>query len=368
MLHYAIVSSRTIKDGFRSMRVAAFFVLLVFLVSAPLVNSYNPPPGRRFVALPLDEGRVFFSWRYRETDGLQCHYEVKRAEERTGPYTMAGIFREGEGTCFIDSTAVSGKTYYCYTTTPSGMSRVLEVMAMKKGPGCISFPLDDGYIPYLLALGDLDGDMLFEIVVLSVGSTIGSGSMLVEAFSVEGGRLWRVPLPKLAVSEGPDPGLLVLDLNGDGMDEIVVGSEQAPVVLEPSSGVNPDMKVPPGMVKALQAAIRGGEGIKAVNRGIPSRSLELEWDGADGPELAADGKIFSTESGKSLGVFLGTPVTAADILGDWRDEMITVDEGAIRIYTSAIPINVRRLSPLDDLGRRAAIGRGRLVAGIVTVK
>ncbi len=45
----------------------------------------------------------------------------------------------------------------------------------------------------------------------------------------------------------------------------------------------------------------------------------------------------------------------ADILGDWREELITVLPGELRIHTTTIPAKDRRLCLMQDLVYRAGV-------------
>ncbi|HOW18903.1 MAG TPA: silent information regulator protein Sir2, partial [Phycisphaerae bacterium] len=43
-----------------------------------------------------------------------------------------------------------------------------------------------------------------------------------------------------------------------------------------------------------------------------------------------------------------TVVTIADVLGDWREEIITSLPGELRIYTTTIPARTRRTCLMQD--------------------
>ena len=45
----------------------------------------------------------------------------------------------------------------------------------------------------------------------------------------------------------------------------------------------------------------------------------------------------------------------ADILGDWREELVTVLPGELRIYTTTIPANDRRVCLMQDPVYRAEV-------------
>jgi rhamnogalacturonan endolyase len=38
----------------------------------------------------------------------------------------------------------------------------------------------------------------------------------------------------------------------------------------------------------------------------------------------------------------------ADLLGDWREELVTVEKGEIRIYSTTIPAEDRRVTLIQD--------------------
>ena len=136
------------------MRILLLLSLLLTLFPIPPATAYQAAPGRRLVALPLDAGKVFFSWRYKDSDGPGAKYEIKRSDFRTGPFTMAGIFRQGEGTCFIDSATVPGNTYYYFATTPSGISRTLEIPIRPKGQDHFAVSIRKNSSVEQLVLGD----------------------------------------------------------------------------------------------------------------------------------------------------------------------------------------------------------------------
>jgi rhamnogalacturonan endolyase len=51
---------------------------------------------------------------------------------------------------------------------------------------------------------------------------------------------------------------------------------------------------------------------------------------------------------EKIGEIRGQIVGLADILGDWREELVTVSDGEIRIYTTTIPATSRRICLMQD--------------------
>ena len=52
--------------------------------------------------------------------------------------------------------------------------------------------------------------------------------------------------------------------------------------------------------------------------------------------------------GPQIGAYDGTILAVADILGDWREELITTVPGELRVYTTTIPAVDRRITLMKD--------------------
>ncbi len=72
------------------------------------------------------------------------------------------------------------------------------------------------------------------------------------------------------------------------------------------------------------------------------------WDADTTRELLTRGKLIKFRGGKLDQRIEGSVVVVADILGDWREEIITTVPGEMRIYTTAIPAMDRRRCLLTD--------------------
>jgi rhamnogalacturonan endolyase len=72
------------------------------------------------------------------------------------------------------------------------------------------------------------------------------------------------------------------------------------------------------------------------------------WDGDLQRELLARGRLRDFGGGEHLTRIEGAVVAIADILGDWREEIITSVAGELRIYTTTIPATDRRVCLMQD--------------------
>ena len=71
------------------------------------------------------------------------------------------------------------------------------------------------------------------------------------------------------------------------------------------------------------------------------------WDADPQRELLHSGKLWKYQ-GPTLAKIEGDVIAVADILGDWREEIITSRPGELRIYTTAIPAADRRVCLMQD--------------------
>jgi hypothetical protein len=88
---------------------------------------------------------------------------------------------------------------------------------------------------------------------------------------------------------------------------------------------------------------------------VPPMNDWLWWDADKVREYLAwkrddGGKLSVTKYGKGSVQegFKGTVVMTADLFGDWREEIVTALPGELRIYSTTIPANDRRITLLQD--------------------
>ena len=77
-------------------------------------------------------------------------------------------------------------------------------------------------------------------------------------------------------------------------------------------------------------------------------SQPVYWDADPQRELLRGSKICDFRGGEHPPKIVGRLVAVADVLGDWREELITSAPGELRIYTTTIPATDRRPCLMQD--------------------
>ncbi len=198
--------------------------------------SYNNAPRRMDY---LDRGLVavnagdygFISWRWLGTESAQTMYKL---------YKNGEVVSVSENTSFIDYTAKPGDKYSveavggekCEEVTYNENS-YYEIKLDTPQGGTVT--LSDGkeesftYSANDAAVGDVDGDGVYEIILKwepsnnrdssHLGAT---GNTLIDAYKLDGTKLWRIDLG-VNVRSGPhDTQFVVGDFNLDGKAEVAM--------------------------------------------------------------------------------------------------------------------------------------------------
>jgi rhamnogalacturonan endolyase len=80
---------------------------------------------------------------------------------------------------------------------------------------------------------------------------------------------------------------------------------------------------------------------------VPPQNELVWWDADDLRETHSRGTIAKWK-GPVLGQTQGSVQHVADLVGDWREEIVTVEQGELRIYSTSIPARSRRVSLMQD--------------------
>ena len=87
--------------------------------------------------------------------------------------------------------------------------------------------------------------------------------------------------------------------------------------------------------------------ILARQAGVPPFTA-VYWDADGQRELVGNHTIYKYKGAVEARSIEGGQAFWADVLGDWREELITSVKGELRIYTTAIPASDRRVCLLQD--------------------
>jgi rhamnogalacturonan endolyase len=236
-------------------------ILFSTFVAMGPARAYENLQTRALVALPLDDGQVFLSWRFLSRDGANCTFNVYRSQQSGSGYVKVNATPLAQATNFVDTQTEVGETYY-YIVRPlkGGQQGAASNEAMVTGAaqGRKSIRLDIG-APYLegnvtgcpqemwlkQAVADLNGDGLFDFVIAwghrkeigwdsagqDAGTCTGDECLILEppydtyhlqAYLHDGTFLWHYTtniLPKKRFAF-PIP-FLAYDFDGDGRAEVV---------------------------------------------------------------------------------------------------------------------------------------------------
>ncbi len=103
------------------------------------------------------------------------------------------------------------------------------------------------------------------------------------------------------------------------------------------------------------AGSRGNGGVGAVGAAARAKAAAAFGNtpaprppgGGGGNGYTTFSPILKYGTGK-IGEYQGRLIATADIMGDWREEIIVTMPGEIRIYTTTIPTTLRRPAPIQD--------------------
>ncbi len=200
--------------------------------------------GRGVVALKQDEHRTFISWRVLGTDADALAFNLYRAAGNETPVKLNSTPIAGASN-FTDTTADATKANsYFVRPVLDGREQVASaqftIAANAPARSYLSIPLEpppggttpDGraytYTANDCSVGDLDGDGEYEVILkwdptnakdnAFAGFT---GDVYLDAYKLDGTRLWRIDLGKNIRAGAHYTQFLVYDFDGDGRAELM---------------------------------------------------------------------------------------------------------------------------------------------------
>jgi rhamnogalacturonan endolyase len=184
--------------------------------------------GRGLVAVRQDSGRVFVSWRLLGTDPENVAFNLYRivggaapVRVNAAPLTVA--------TSTSDRVFVSAPIAYTVRAVVDGRELApSERFTLRGDTNHLSLRLrtPDGYTPNDGAVGDLDGDGEYELVVHQAGRGRDNSQRgvttnpILEAYRLDGTFLWRIDLGRNVREGAHYTQFIVYDLDGDGRAEV----------------------------------------------------------------------------------------------------------------------------------------------------
>lgn len=230
-----------------SKRLRPFWNLaLGFLVGLSLVWAACPPLSTASAAAPRQAeklsrglvavkvgGGVFVSWRLLGTEELSVSFNLYRngTKVNSNPITNSTNYLDTAGTTSSSYTVraiVNGTEQSASPAASVWANNYLDVPIQIPAGGTTPDGVSYTYSANDASVGDLDGDGEYEIVLKwdpsnsKDNSQSGyTGNVYLDAYKLNGTRLWRIDLGKNIRAGAHYTQFLVYDFNGDGKAEVV---------------------------------------------------------------------------------------------------------------------------------------------------
>ncbi|HKP16607.1 MAG TPA: rhamnogalacturonan lyase [Gemmatimonadaceae bacterium] len=184
--------------------------------------------NRGLVAVHQGGGRVFVSWRLLGTDPDGVAFNLYRIVGNAAPVRVNAAPLT-EATSTTDSIYVTAPVAYLVRAIVNGAELApSERYVLRRETPYLSLRLrtPEGYTPNDGAVGDLDGDGAYELVVHQVGRGRDNSQRgvttnpILEAYRLDGTFLWRIDLGKNVREGAHYTQFIVYDLDGDGRAEV----------------------------------------------------------------------------------------------------------------------------------------------------
>jgi rhamnogalacturonan endolyase len=210
------------------------FIFSVALISTAIFAKTPPRQmeklNRGVVAVRYAENKVWISWRLLATDDERIAFNLFRESE--GKAVKLNDKPISDVTFFVDESADPGKanSYFVRPVVNKKEQNPSEKFAVPAGSPVrqyLSIPLETpkGYTPNDAAVGDLDGDGEFEIILHQAGRGADNSrpgvtaEPVFQAYKLNGQLLWQINLGKNIREGAHYTQFLVYDFDGDGRAE-----------------------------------------------------------------------------------------------------------------------------------------------------
>ena len=240
------------KPGTSTTGVATLAIIVLFALANPACFAQPGGAskkrvmenlGRGVVALNQGHGKVFVSWRLLGTDPEETYFNIYAAIGDDRPARLNQEPITGS-THFVDRGVDLSHDSRAYFVRPivggreGPASRRFVVTAHSPVQAYVAVPLKTptGYTPNDTAVGDLDGDGEYELIVKqemrgydNSQRGICPGTTKLEAYRLDGTFLWRIDLGKNIREGAHYTPFIVYDLDSDGRAEVAVRTAEGTV-------------------------------------------------------------------------------------------------------------------------------------------
>jgi rhamnogalacturonan endolyase len=214
------------------MKKIIVFTLLIFSCTFGHAQRYMETLGRGVVAVPMDQRKVFLSWRLTALDDEYTSFNVYRKTQGKKATKLNAKPLSGP-THFVDSLAdLSKDNEWFVRSVVGGKEKEESKSATIKGgspaQSWLTVPLKTpaGYTPNDASVGDLDGDGEYEIIVHMTGQGHDNSHKgmtdepILHAYKTNGKHLWTINLGKNIREGAHYTQFIVYDLDSDGIAEV----------------------------------------------------------------------------------------------------------------------------------------------------
>ncbi|NQX68662.1 rhamnogalacturonan lyase [Paenibacillus alba] len=394
---------KSVKNLMKAASCITLGALLITSIGLPTPTAHAAVPrqmeklDRGLVAVKVTTG-VLVSWRLLGTEASSTSFNLYRNGTKLNatPITTSTNYQDNSGTTSSSYTVravVGGVEQTASAAVTPWANNYLDVPIQKPAGGTTPDNVAYTYNANDASVGDVDGDGQYEIILKwdpsnsKDNSQDGyTGEVFVDAYKLDGTRLWRISMGKNIRAGAHYTQFLVYDLDGDGKAEIVmktadgtkdgtgvvIGSSTADyrnsvgrvltgpeflTIFQGSTGkalATTSYDPPRGTVGdwgdtygnrvdrflATVAYLDGEKPSIVMARGYYTRSVLVAYNWRGGT-LSKLWTFDSNTSGNSAYAGQGNHnITAADVDGDGKDEIVygamTINDNGAKLYNTAL--------------------------------
>ncbi|MCY2986695.1 MAG: hypothetical protein NTY19_02385, partial [Planctomycetota bacterium] len=188
------------------MRYVWLSAAAVLLFSTVALAQLGEKLDRGLVAMRQTDGSLYLGWRLLESDPADVAFHVYRQADSKGAARRLTTEPVGETTNLVDAEPPQGEPrYFVRAVTAAGEgppSPAVSPPSTPPGESCLAIRLQGDYRTHKVAVGDLDGDGRYELVIQQPDFNTdpyqapgywkkSTDTYKLEAYSLDGRFLWR---------------------------------------------------------------------------------------------------------------------------------------------------------------------------------